>query len=130
VLPNPFALQASSYIDALATELRVRLAELDAERAPIIAALRALDSARGAQRRRLAKRDTLNARILPMIEAHPGIRTSMLALELSQSTELIRSALAHLERGGWIRPHGLGWAKARECAAEPRHAADTQVSSR
>jgi hypothetical protein len=114
-LPSPLSRARPPFVDDVVRALDDRLTELDEERTRIVAALRALDGeSSGRSRPTTTKRRTLNSRIIKMIDAHPGIRTSMLALGVSESADVIRSALAHLERDGHIRKERLGWARAGE----------------
>ena len=86
----------------LADRLRTRLAEIDAERARIAAALAALEpSTNCAPNRR--------TNLIEAIRASPGSRTSMLALISGASAASVAAELHALAADGIVERDGLGW---------------------
>jgi hypothetical protein len=93
-------------VPVLRDRLHARLAELEHERRVIRRALAALeiDRPRAPRRRRAA-----DQRVLDAIRADPGIRASLIGLELGLPAETVTGALQQLEAAGRIERLGLGW---------------------
>src|SRR5579884_2960951 len=92
------------FISKLIADLRTRREELDDEKAAITGALRALEG----RQRRSPQRD-LRPSLIQSLEASPGSRASLLALEFGVTTAIVSAHLRDLERGGEIVKQGLGW---------------------
>jgi predicted Rossmann fold nucleotide-binding protein DprA/Smf involved in DNA uptake len=93
-------------IGELRVKLRRRLADLDRERSLIQNALTALEGERRPSPRRPGiKRDA----VLRAVRGDPGVRASMLALELGMDVDRLADALLELQKAGEIKRTGMGW---------------------
>jgi DNA-binding transcriptional ArsR family regulator len=95
---------ADDFVAVLIEDLRSRLEELEAERAGIKRALRALEH----RTSRHGRRD-LEGLLIESIRASPGSRASFLALEFGVSASTVAAHLRKLEQSGSVVKRGLGW---------------------
>ena len=93
------------FIAALRTDIKQRLADLEAEHARLVSALSALEGPRPRRPRRIALRDLT----LAAIEADPGIRASMLAFSLGRDADKVLRVVEELKAEGLVQALGSGW---------------------
>jgi hypothetical protein len=92
------------FVASLIADLRDRVADIEAEKAAIGRALRALEGRKARRPRR-----ELRAALVEGIGASPGSRASFLALEFGLSTSTVTAELRKLEESGDVIKRGLGW---------------------
>ena len=92
------------FIASLIADLRRRLDNLEAEKAAIGRALRALEG-----RKARGPRRELRAALIEGIRASPGSRASFLALEFGVSATTVTAELRKLEESDEVIKRGLGW---------------------
>lgn len=89
----------------LRPSIRAEIDRLENERRRLVALLEFIDDYAGALPRGHGRSQTL----LELVEAHPGIRLSMLVNVLGRSRDDLARELGGCERGGLVERHGLGW---------------------
>lgn len=92
------------FIATLIADLRRRLDVIEAEKAAIGRALRALEG-----RKARGPRRELRGALIKGIQASPGSRASFLALEFGVSASTVTAELRELEASGEVIKRGLGW---------------------
>lgn len=103
-----------SILPRLSRDLRRRLSELEAERNAIRRALAVIEGRDGSRSRRVS-----TAGVLEAVRAEPGIRATMLALQLGVPPQEVAAHLEKLRAEGAVSRTRLGW-RARPAATPSR----------
>lgn len=105
---------SGEFVTGLVGDLRNRLVELEAEKGAITRALRVLEPRESRGRRR-----DLQTLLIERIQAFPGSRASLLALEFGVSPTIAAAQLRKLEQSGLVVKRGLGWELSNPREASP-----------
>lgn len=93
-----------SIVPRLRRDLKERLKLLEVERQAIQRALAALEDRPPARTRRAS-----TATVFEAVARDPGVRATMLALELGVAAESVTRLLCELQGSGRVEQDGLGW---------------------